>query len=93
LRSRWQAHSRLLAERAGEDFDPEEAKQPALHGVRASAVVLRRMAGANHQQISNDIGMSLEMVMHYGRFMDQKEAAESNILLLEEADKRRPKRF
>jgi integrase len=89
LRRRWQEYCRQLAERAGEEFDPEEAKQPALHGLRGSAVVIRRMAGAAHQQIANDIGMSPQMVMHYSRFMDQKAAAESNIALLEEADRRR----
>lgn len=89
LKAKWVDHCRFLAERAGEEFDPEEAKQPALHGLRGSAVTLRRMAGANHQQIANDIGMSPPMVMRYTRFMDQKAAAESNIVLMEEADSRR----
>lgn len=84
----WIDHCEHLAERNDEEFDAEEAKQPPLHGLRGSAVVLRRYAGANHQQIANDIGMSIQMVMHYSRFMDQKEAAESNIVLLEEAEKR-----
>lgn len=86
---RWTEYCHHLAERFGESFDPADTERPTLHGLRGSAVVIRRMAGATHQQIANDIGMSIQMVSHYTRFMDQKAAAESNIVLLEEADRRR----
>lgn len=89
LKAKWTEYCAFLAERAGEDFDPEDLKQPALHGLRGSAVALRRMAGATVQQICNDIGMSPPMVIRYTRFMDQKAAAESNIVLLEESERRR----
>jgi integrase len=89
LLRKWRDYCQYLAERAGEDLDADEIKQPALHGLRGSAVVIRRMAGAAHQQIANDIGMSLQMVMHYSRFMDQKAAAEANIMILEDAERRR----
>lgn len=85
LMRRWIDYCRVLAERAGDEFDEESGKRPALHGLRGSAVVVRRMAGAAHQQIANDIGMSIQMVMHYSRFMDQKAAAERNIRLLDSA--------
>jgi hypothetical protein len=46
------------------------------------------MAGYSVQQIANHIGMSVQMVTRYSRFMDQKEAAENNIVVLEFAQKR-----
>lgn len=49
------------------------------------------MAGYQPQQISNDIGMSMPMVLRYTRFMDQREAAENNIILLHEHTERRKK--
>ncbi len=91
LMRRWGEYiDRNLVLFAGE-LDEDERKKPTLHGLRATAVVLRRMAGYQPQQISNDIGMSMPMVLRYTRFMDQREAAENNIVLLNEHMARRKK--
>ncbi|MDR7040527.1 integrase [Methylobacterium sp. BE186] len=78
LRGRWRSWLGEQVKRYGWEIDPEEARGPTLHGLRGTAVVLRRRAGYEAQAISNDIGMSLPMVMHYTRFMDQMDAAEAN---------------
>ena len=46
-----------------------------VHGLRAMAVCDARIAGQPHQQIAAAIGMSLPMVMHYSRHIDQRMAA------------------
>jgi integrase len=89
--TRWTAHERALRERDGEDVPADATFKPTLHGLRSTAVVMRRMAGYTHQQVSNDIGMSIPMVTGYSRFMDQREAAENNIINLELAVDRRSK--
>ena len=83
LIKRWTDFMRMRLERDGEEVAPDAVFKPTLHGLRSTAVVLRRMAGYSIQQISNDIGMSVSMVTRYSRFMDQKEAAETNIVVLE----------
>lgn len=84
---RWASWERLQRERVGETIPADAVLKPTLHGLRSTAVVLRRLAGYTDGQISNDIGMSLAMVKRYSRFMDQRLAAETNILLLENARK------
>ncbi len=73
--------------RDGETIADGVTFHPILHGLRSTAVVQRRMAGYSDELISNDIGMSLAMVIRYSRFMDQKAAAQINIVRLEEARK------
>jgi hypothetical protein len=43
--------------------------------------LLRRSAGFSNEQISNDVGMSLQMVEHYMRFRDQMDIAEKGARL------------
>jgi integrase len=83
LIKRWSAWMRARLERDGEDVAADATFKPTLHGLRSTAVVVRRMAGYTVQQISNDIGMSIPMVTRYSRFMDQKEAAENNVVILD----------
>jgi hypothetical protein len=65
----------------------------SLKSVSASAMARRTVSqGYQPQQISNDIGMSVGMVSRYSRFMDQREAAENNIVLLDEHLERRKMR-
>ncbi len=85
---RWHVEERAQRERDGEDISPDKRFKPTLHGLRSTAVIMRRMAGYADEQISNDIGMSLPMVRRYSRFIDQRRAAENNIVLLEERKKR-----
>ncbi len=63
-----------------------------LRGLRSTAVVIRRKAGHNVQQVSYDMCMSVPTAARYSRFMDQREAAESNILLLEASANPRARR-
>jgi integrase len=46
-----------------------------LHGLRATAVVRLRRAGCTSQQISDMIGLSVQMIERYCRFADQKKNA------------------
>ena len=81
--SRSQLHAR-----DGEEIVPGTIFKPTLHGLRSTSVVLRRIAGYSDQQVSDDIGMSLSMVKRYSRFMDQKAAAENDIVILEQSSRR-----
>jgi DNA-binding CsgD family transcriptional regulator len=58
------------------EIDPEESLHPTIHGLRGTGILLRRAEGYSNEQISNDVGMSLQMVEHYMRFKDQMEVAE-----------------
>lgn len=53
------------------EIDPEDAKGPTIHGLRGTGILLRRSEGYDTDQISNDVGMSRQMVEHYMRFRDQ----------------------
>lgn len=58
-------------------FDRERAKHPKLegavwHGLRANAVIRLRQAAYSHSQISDMVGMSVEMVERYCRHADRK---------------------
>lgn len=72
-----------------------EAGKPAagctIHDLRATAVCDRRMDGMTHQEISNDIGMSVAMVMRYSKKIDQKSLAEASIQRREQAENGRLK--
>jgi len=63
------------------DIEPEDTKHPTIHGLRGTGILLRRSAGFSNEQISNDVGMSLQMVEHYMRFRDQMDVAEKGARL------------
>lgn len=63
-------------------FDRERAKHPLLagavpHGLRANAVIRLRGAGYTALQISDMVGMSVEMVEHYCRHADRKASGQA----------------
>jgi hypothetical protein len=49
-----------------------------IHGLRATAVCDRRLAGSTHQEISAELCMSMGMVMRYSRWMDQEMSARAS---------------
>jgi hypothetical protein len=53
------------------EIDPDDVKGPTIHGLRGTGVLTRWADGYDTDQISNDIGMSRQMVDHYMRFKDQ----------------------
>jgi len=67
------------------ELAPLKDTKLVLHGLRATAVVRARLAGANHLEISSTIGMSLPMVMRYSRFADQTQMALAVALKLDRA--------
>jgi hypothetical protein len=56
-----------------------------LHGLRGTAVVRLRRAGATTQQICDMVGMSPQMVKRYSRLSDQKENALAAVTYLDGA--------
>ena len=54
-----------------------------IHGLRATAVVRLRRAGAKIPQIADMVGMSEDMVAHYCRFSKQRENASAAIIHLD----------
>lgn len=63
-------------------FDRERGKHPLLegavpHGLRANAVIRLRGAGYSALQISDMVGMSVEMVEHYCRYADRKASGQA----------------
>jgi integrase len=63
-------------------FNRERAKHPILdgavpHGLRASATIRLRGAGYTALQISDMVGMSVEMVEHYCRHADRKASGQA----------------
>jgi hypothetical protein len=57
------------------EIEPDDVKGPTIHGLRETGVLLRWSEGYDVDQISNDIGMSRQMVDHYMRFKDQMDVA------------------
>jgi hypothetical protein len=47
------------------EIDPDSAKRSTIHGLRRTGVLTRWVDGYGTDQISNDIGMSRQMVDHY----------------------------
>lgn len=74
---RWREWVAEQVTRFSWEIDPEDVRAPTLHGLRGTAVVLRLTRGESVDQISNDIGMSRQMVARYARFRDQVEVAEA----------------
>lgn len=63
-------------------FDRERSKHAILagavpHGLRANAVIRLRGAGYTALQISDMVGMSVEMVEHYCRYADRKASGQA----------------
>ena len=56
-----------------------------LHDLRASAVCDRRLRGVPHQQIVDQIGMSLNMVMTYSKAIDKTMNAQAGMAAMERA--------
>jgi hypothetical protein len=71
LCSKWKEWLRQQIARYEWELDAEDAKGPTIHGLRGTGVLLRWSEGYGVDQISNDIGMSRQMVEHYMRFKDQ----------------------
>ncbi len=69
--ARWKEWLKRQVARYEWELDPEDAKGPTIHGLRGTGVLLRWSEGYDVDQISNDIGMSRQMVEHYMRFRDQ----------------------
>ena len=55
--------------------DIKDIPQLTPHGWRAMAVCDRRLAGLEHQEISAQLCMSLQMVMHYSKHIDGEQLA------------------
>lgn len=70
-------------------FDGERSKHPILdgavpHGLRANAVIRLRGGGYTALQISDMVGMSVEMVEHYCRHADRKASGQAVLRELRE---------
>ena len=65
------------------DIDPAASKNPTIHGLRGTGILVRRLDGHHIDQIGNDIGMSRQMVERYTRFRDQVEVAAAGRVWLE----------
>ena len=83
LRRLWQAWAKVQIRRFDWDIEPESVDAPTLHGLRGTAVALKRKAGYEAQEIETALGMSAPTVRHYTRFMDQIAAAEAASARLE----------
>jgi integrase len=49
-----------------------------IHGLRATAVCDRRLAGTEDGAIADELGMSVQMVAHYARFADKAASARAS---------------
>lgn len=67
----WKIWTADKIEKYGWEIDPLDVKYPTIHGLRGTGILARRASGYEVDQISNDIGMSRQMVEHYMRFKDQ----------------------
>jgi hypothetical protein len=70
------------------EIDPEDANYPTIHGLRGTGILIRRIGGHDIDQISNDIGMSRQMVERYMRFRDQMHIAAAGQARLRLIEKR-----
>ena len=69
------------------EIDPLEATHPTIHGLRAAGILARWASGYDVGQISNDIGMSPQMVQHYMRFKDQMAVGATCRMKVREGDR------
>ena len=75
FRSQWQSWLAEQIKKYEWDITTEDAKNPTIHGLRGTGILKRRAQGNDVDQISNDVGMSRQMVERYMRFKDQMEVA------------------
>ena len=75
LGERWQQWVADQVRKYEWDFEPDDAANPTIHGLRGTGILLRYSLGYEVDQIANDIGMSRQMVERYMRFKDQMEIA------------------
>lgn len=71
----WQAWLKVQIKKYEWDIVPEETLNPTIHGLRGTGILARFAAGADVDQIANDIGMHRQTVDRYMRFRDQMEVA------------------
>jgi hypothetical protein len=88
VRERWKAWVAEMVRKYEWEIDPEDAEYPTIHGLRGAGILIRRAAGHDIDQISNDIGMSRQMVERYMRFRDQMEVAAAGHARLQVIGKR-----
>jgi integrase len=62
-----------------------------LHGLRGTAVVRLRRAGATVPQICDMVGMSPQMVKRYCRYSDQRENALAAVYMLDRTAREQPR--
>jgi integrase len=72
-----------IRERRREEMAPLRAAGVVLHGLRGTAVVRLRRAGATIPQISDMVGMSAPMVTRYCRYSVQRENALAAVYTLD----------
>ncbi len=73
--------------KAFKEGNPDHLPQDiTLHDLRASAVCDRRLAGIPHQQIADQICLSLQMVMRYSKHIDKELNAKAGMARLEQAE-------
>jgi hypothetical protein len=71
LCSKWKEWLKLQIARYEWEIGPDDTTGPTIHGLRGTGILLRLSEGYDTDQISNDVGMSRQMVDHYMRFRDQ----------------------
>jgi integrase len=79
--TRTQLSDQRETERARPELAP--VQDLVMHGLRGTAVVRLRRAGATVPQISDMVGMSEQMVKRYCRFADQKQNAIAAVHILD----------
>ena len=72
---RWREWIAAQARRYDWDLQAEDSQAPTIHGLRGTGILARFEQGYETDQISNDVGMSRQMVEHYMRFRDQMQVA------------------
>lgn len=65
---------------------PSVPPDATLHDLRAMAVCDRRLAGVPHQQIADQLCMSLPMVMRYSKHIDKAANAQAGMATMERAE-------
>jgi len=69
------------------DDHPADLDGVVWHGLRANAVINLRQRGYSAMQISDAIGMSVEMVERYSRYADRKAGGQAILLKMKERTK------
>lgn len=77
LRKEWAAFRATAVE------VPDDA---TLHDLRAAVVCDRRIAGVPHQQIADQLCMTVEMVERYAKHVDRAQSAQAGMATLERAE-------